>query len=265
MHNSQSNGGGNIASIDYAGSSNGAFGGTHEDENTLSRGNPLRGIWRRLWLILLIVAVCMGAAAVFSNLQTPTYQASVRILIGQDEEATYTPNLQTEVMGLQLLTKTMAQAVPSRNIAEEVVQRLDLSMAPGALRGNLEAKQVADTQFIDIKYKDSDPERARLIADTVGDVFSEQVSGVNPSSNYTVNATVWERAAASPGKVSPQPERNVLLALALGLVVGVGLALLLDYLKDAWRSPEEAEQVSGVPTLAAIPAFKARKRNRGGN
>lgn len=201
----------------------------------------------------------------FSDLQTPTYQASSRILIGQDEEATYTPNLQTEVMGLQLLTKTMAQAIASRNIAEDVVERLDLSIAPGALRGNLEAKQVADTQFVDIKYTDSDRERARLVADTVGDVFSEQVSGVNPSSNYTITATVWERAPVNPGQVSPQPMRNILLALALGLVVGVGLALLLDYLKDGWRSPEEAEQVSGVPTLAAIPAFKARKRNRGGN
>ena len=246
-------------------SPNGAYGGTYEDEHALPRSNPLRGIWRRLWMIVLIAIVFAGSAAVFSELQTPTYQASVRVLIGQDEEATYTPNLQTEVMGLQLLTKTMAQAVASRNIAEDVVERLDLSMAPGTLRGNLEAKQVADTQFLDIKYKDSDPERAQLVADTIGDVFSEQVSGVNPSSNYTISATVWERASENPGKVSPQPTRNVLLALALGLMVGVGLALLLDYLKDDWTSPEEAERVSGVPTLAAIPAFKARKPKMGGN
>jgi len=39
----------------------------------------------------------------------------------------------------------------------------------------------------------------------------------------------------------------------------------LDHLDDAWRSPEEAEQGSGVPTLAAIPAFKVRKGKRGGN
>jgi capsular polysaccharide biosynthesis protein len=264
LHNSQPNDGRHIASIDYVVSSNGAFGETYEAEHALTRGNPFRGIWRRLWMIVLIAAVFAGSAAVFSDLQTPTYQASVRLLVGQDEEATYTPNLQTEVMGLQLLTKTMAQAVVSRTVAEDVIERLDLSMAPGTLRSNLEAKQVADTQFVDIKYKDSDPERARLIANTVGDVFSEQVSGMNPSSNYTITATIWERAAQA-GKVSPQPQRNVLLALALGLIVGVGLALLLDYLKDDWRSPEEAERVSGVPTLAAIPAFKVRKRNRGGN
>ncbi len=225
----------------YAAGSNGAFGGTYEDERGLPRGNPFQAVWRRLWLIVLIVIVFVGSAAVFSDLQTPTYQATVRLLIGQDEEATYTPNLQTEVMGLQLLTKTMAQAVASRHVAEDVVERLDLSMAPGTLRGNLDAKQVADTQFVDITYKDTDRERAQLIADTVADVFSEQISGVNPSSNYTITSTVWERASENPGQVSPQTERNVLLALALGLMVGVSLALLLDYLKDGRRSPEEAE------------------------
>lgn len=261
MYNTQSNGGEHVKSIGYAVSPNGTFGGTYDDEHTLPQKNLFRGIWRRLWMIILIVIVVVGAAAVFSHLQTPTYKSTVRVLIGQDEEATYTPNLQTEIMGLQMLTKTMAQAVVSRPVAQDVIDRLDLSMAPGAIRGNLEAKQVGETQFVDITYKDSDPKRAQLIADTTGEVFSEQVSGVNPSSNYTISATVWEWAP-KPGKpISPQPVRNVLLALGVGLILGVGLALLLDHLNDEWKSPEEAELVSGVPTLAAIPAFKVRKRN----
>jgi hypothetical protein len=35
--------------------------------------------------------------------------------------------------------------------------------------------------------------------------------------------------------------------------LGVGLAFLLEYLDDGWRSPEEVEQISGVPTYALIP------------
>ncbi len=150
MHNSQSNGRGHVASVSYAVNPNGTFAETNEDGSTVSPRNPLRGIWQRLWMIVLIVVVLVGSAVVVSNYQTPTYKATVRVLIGQDEEATYTPNLQTEVMGLQLLTKTMAQAVASRTVAQDVTERLDLSMAPGTLRGNLEAKQVAETQFLDI-------------------------------------------------------------------------------------------------------------------
>ena len=40
-------------------------------------------------------------------------------------------------------------------------------------------------------------------------------------------------------------------------VFGMRLAFLLEYVDDSWRSPEEAEQVSGVPTFGVIPEFEA--------
>jgi capsular polysaccharide biosynthesis protein len=57
--------------------------------------------------------------------------------------------------------------------------------------------------------------------------------------------------------VSPNPVRNGILALALGLMLGVGLAFLLEYLDDSWRSPEEVEHITGVPTFGTIPEYKA--------
>jgi capsular polysaccharide biosynthesis protein len=36
-------------------------------------------------------------------------------------------------------------------------------------------------------------------------------------------------------------------------VLGTGLAFLLEFMDDSWRSPAEAEQVSGVPTFGVIP------------
>jgi O-antigen/teichoic acid export membrane protein len=39
----------------------------------------------------------------------------------------------------------------------------------------------------------------------------------------------------------------------------VGLAFLLNYLDDDWKSSDELEQVSGVPTFGVIPEFKVHK------
>jgi capsular polysaccharide biosynthesis protein len=50
-----------------------------------------------------------------------------------------------------------------------------------------------------------------------------------------------------------------LLALVAGGALGVALAFLLEYLDDSWGSPEEAEQISGVPTFGVIPTFKVSK------
>jgi capsular polysaccharide biosynthesis protein len=41
----------------------------------------------------------------------------------------------------------------------------------------------------------------------------------------------------------------------LGSLLGVGLAFLLEYVDDSWTSPDEVEEVSGVPTFGVIPAF----------
>ena len=56
--------------------------------------------------------------------------------------------------------------------------------------------------------------------------------------------------------VSPQRRREVLLALALGVLVGVGAAVLLDRLDDSVRSPDEITEQLGLTMLGMIPAIK---------
>jgi capsular polysaccharide biosynthesis protein len=63
--------------------------------------------------------------------------------------------------------------------------------------------------------------------------------------------------------VSPDPLRNVLIALVLGGLLGVALAFLLEYVDDSWDSPEEAEEVSGIPTFGVIPRFEVSASRTG--
>ena len=55
--------------------------------------------------------------------------------------------------------------------------------------------------------------------------------------------------------VEPRPIRTGLLATAVGLMVGVGLAFLLEYLDDSIKTKEDADRLlPEVPTLALVPA-----------
>jgi capsular polysaccharide biosynthesis protein len=45
-------------------------------------------------------------------------------------------------------------------------------------------------------------------------------------------------------------------------MLGIGLAFLMEYLDDTWRSPEEVERVSGVPTFATVPEFDLAKNEK---
>jgi len=223
-----------------------------QGEYVLSVQGLFGAIRKRMWTIMLVTLICVGVAVGFSLLQTPKYEASIDILISKSEGSMPDPSLLSEVQGLQQMTQTLTEAVNSRPIAEAVIQQLGLGINAGEFKSNLEATQVGNTQFIRVNYTDTSPERAQEVVDTIGDQFSEQISDLSPTAN-DIRATVWSRAEEPSEPVSPNPIRNGVLALGLGLVLGVTLALLTERWKDSRRLPEKVERTPGTPTYEKMP------------
>ncbi len=219
-------------------------------------GDLLRVVWKRMWVVLLVAVVLTSAVVGVSLGQTPMYEASIKILVGQKQGSDVPGALGSDVQGLQQLAQTMADLISTRPVAEAVIRQLDLRMSAEAFLENLSVEQVPNTQSIQVFYKDPNPTQAKDIANAIGATFSDRISEVSPSAN-AITATVWESAGLPDSPVSPKPMLYGLLGLMLGLILGVGLAFLLEYLDDSWRSPEEVEQISGVPTFGIIPNFEA--------
>jgi uncharacterized protein involved in exopolysaccharide biosynthesis len=87
--------------------------GPAEGQYTLPLGDLLRVIWERLWIVLSVTVVLTSVAVGLSLWQTPTYEASIKKLVGQ-EQGSRSEGLGGEVQGLQQLTQTMAEGVKSR-------------------------------------------------------------------------------------------------------------------------------------------------------
>lgn len=234
-----------------------------EAEYVLSLGDLFNVLRRRAWVIALAALVLAVLAMGYSLLlQTPQYEASVKVLIGQRQEGDQASSLGGDVQGLQDLTVTMTETVQTRPVAEAVIRRLDLSVTPNDFLQNLHVEQSPSATIIEVSYEDPSPERAQQVANAVGEEFSNQVSRLSEDV-YAVTATIVEPAVTPQEPVSPRPLRDGLLALALGSILGVGLAFLQERLDDSWRSPEEVEQISGVPTFGVIPEFRLPKVKEG--
>ena len=69
----------------------------------------------------------------------------------------------------------------------------------------------------------------------------------------TNNIFIVDKALAPGAPSEPRIGRILMISLMLGLAAGLGLAYLLELFDDCVRSPEEAEQLSGLSTLGVIP------------
>jgi capsular exopolysaccharide synthesis family protein len=70
------------------------------------------------------------------------------------------------------------------------------------------------------------------------------------------NVRVIEPARTPGGPYSPNPRRTAMMATLLGLFLGIGLVLGLDFLDHTLRSPDQVERYLGLETLTALPKLK---------
>jgi succinoglycan biosynthesis transport protein ExoP len=77
------------------------------------------------------------------------------------------------------------------------------------------------------------------------------------------NIRIVDAARVPESPSSPKPVRNLILALMLGMMGGVGLAFLLDYMDNTIKTPEDVEEKVGLPSLGLIPSLKSARGRYG--
>lgn len=95
-------------------------------------------------------------------------------------------------------------------------------------------------------------------------VYAAQLEEVNTSlsqlqldqTQVSSGGLLVSPATAGLVSISPKRKTDALLGAFLGLLIGLGLALLLDYLDDRIRNKEQLHAVTGrLPLLGEIPEF----------
>ena len=97
-----------------------------------------------------------------------------------------------------------------------------------------------------------------------GRLLRKQIDRLNAlGAAQTGNAELAQRASVPDSPSSPKPVRNTVLGVAVGLLLGLGLALLFERLDRRLWNRDELEESFGLPVLGMIPDSKAFAGNGG--
>ena len=78
------------------------------------------------------------------------------------------------------------------------------------------------------------------------------------------NIRVVDPAMVPTYPARPAKARNIVLSFLVGLVGGIGLALLREYMDNTVKSPDDIETLARLPSLAVVPAFADANSNGSG-
>ncbi|MEO3135272.1 Wzz/FepE/Etk N-terminal domain-containing protein [Turicibacter sanguinis] len=215
------------------------------------------GMLKKRWLMifsLTVIAVIASGIISFFVL-VPKYEASTTMLVNykQNQEVTMT---YSDMQMSQKLVNTYSEIVKSRGIAEDVVKKLKLDVAPSEIQSMLTVSGVNDTEVIKIKVTNEDPVLAADIANTVSDVFKKEVKSMMKVDNVSTIDT----AEVPVHPISPNKVMNIAIAGVLGVMISVGLVFVLEFLDRTYKTPADIERHLDLPIIGAIPDMELAKK-----
>jgi len=219
-------------------------------EETISLQELGRTIRKRMSLIAILTILAITISGVISYvLITPIYQSSTQILINQEKVDATALSPATIQSDLQLIN-TYNVIIKSPAILEKVVKELDLATSASELNGQITVNSEQNSQVVNITVQDPSPKNAAAIANSVASVFQEEVKVLMNVDN--VNILAAAELPDNPTPVKPNPLLNMAIAAVVGLMLGVGIAFLLEYLDTTIKSEQDVEDSLGLPILGLI-------------
>lgn len=178
----------------------------------------------------------------------PKYEANVKLFIGK-QESKKTDYDNNDVQMYQKLLTTYAEVLKTDDIIESSMKKIHMDENIKGVEKNLKVTPRADTQILEVSYTDTNKLEAANFLNSLTSNFMKESKKLIPNGNIQIIQKVKTPEKA----VSPNKTLNILIAFILGLIVGVGVALLLEFLDNTFKSKDELEKALDLPVLATIP------------
>ena len=220
------------------------------EEEVIDLREYLSIIKKKWFIIAILCAVCVAASAVYSFfIAKPVYQAETTLIVKTEKTEGTNSLSNDQVMVSQKLALTYGEIIKSRKVLDEVIKNLDLKESNGSLASKISVSTVTDTQIIKVSVQDTNKSNAAKIANEIPKVFAKEAIRIADANGVEV----IDKAQTPVNPVSPNKKMNILIAGVLGVMIGLFIIFIIEFLNTKIKTPQDIEKELGLPLLGVIP------------
>jgi capsular exopolysaccharide synthesis family protein len=261
------------------------LGGTIIEDETLDLRKYLGILLANWWLLLLLPTAGALIGYVYSKNQNTLYRAEATILV-QYRGNSFVPGA-SDFRQSSELAATYVRLVTAKPFLQRVQENAVLPDIAGSL-GSISATMENTPPAIDIRVKHSEPTMAAAITQIVAEEFIDYTfekrlaeiarlqaaaaaQGIRNVQDLTAaqftaidSLSLLEDVEIPVKPMVPRTRLNVVAGVSIGIVLAIGLALLLEALRDTVRFPDQLKRRFGVDNLGSIfkwSGYQAREAN----
>ncbi|HAM63596.1 MAG: hypothetical protein A2Y20_01485 [Firmicutes bacterium GWF2_51_9] len=204
-------------------------------------------------LVLLMFCTVLGMGLAFSYtrfLVSPTYRSVSTVYIKPSvDEGVVNYN---ELITNQKLTDTYTQIAKSNRVLDRVVAKLPGDITVEDVRNAISVSSIKDTEIISISATTIDPELSADVANTVVEVFIEQINSIMTIDNLRI----IDEAIIEEQKVGPNTVLNTVIGGFLGLFLAAAYVLVKKLMDRTIHDRNDAETLLNLPVLGEMMYYE---------
>lgn len=204
-------------------------------------------------ILISTLSVTLVSAIVTFFFVSPKYEASSKVYIGKEKfknvSTTYSND---EVTMYQKLIKTYGEIVKTKNLINKAIKNAGEDITVAEALSKIQAVAIADTQILQIKYTSSSREESYNMIYGLTEEFMKLSKSLYPNGNVHI----IEQPKVPESAVSPNKVINIIIGAMLGMMLGIGIVFLKEYMNNSFSDKEEIEEFLQVSCLGSIPNFE---------
>lgn len=230
------------------------------EEVTIDLWRLAKAVWRRAWLIVIVVIVfgilSYAASAMFI---TPTYRSSFTAYVNNRKITAAGGSTTSSDLNASIsLAKLYSEIITSRSVLTESAQSCGMQISYDRLSQMVKTETSTTSALITVYVETTDPVQATELAAAIAYIAPNYMSNVVEGSDMKI----VDNPVQPENKFSPNNGKNAVLGALIAMVLAVGIIVVIELVDDKVKSASDLENRYQMVVIGNIPDLEEAMKNR---